>query len=211
MKSTRELAVVNYERKYKEKVGLIEVLPEWAINDLDYIETTATVVALPDHYGDFPSTLKVGDTVRMEYGTMDDKNPIELEGEGLFYHAHLSEILYKIHEDGTPEMQHGWVLGQGLPVPKPEEAVSSQTVNGIAYWKNAMGFLYQKVDFAGMLNRMRVCGFGLPKPSLGEIPYELEDIVYMEDDCEFTNHNNNTILGNKYWFVRQEDIIAVAK
>jgi len=211
MKSIKELAIVNFDRKFKEKVGSIHILPDWAVNELDYAETIATVVALPEYTGDFPSTLKVGDTVRMEYGTMDDKNPIELEGEGLFYHAHLSEILYKIHENGTPEMQHGWILGKGLPVPKPEKAVRSQIISGIAYWVNKEGFCYEKVDLAGQTNRMLVCGFGLPKPSLGELEYELGDIVIMLDDCEFTNHNNNEISGQRYWFARQEDIIGVIK
>jgi len=212
MKSVAELAIVRFKGRWHEqtKSGL-HLQPEFAVNNLDYAQTEATVVALPDHYGDFPSTLKVGDTVVCEYGAMDDKNPLEIEGEGLCFHVHLSEIIYKKHSDGRPEMQHGWVLGRGLPVPKPEWAKGTETINNIVYWTNEFGHAIEKVDFSGQKNKMKVFGFGLPKPSLGEIPYKLGDIVAMLPECEFTNHGNNEILGNKFWFVRQEDIVGVIK
>ena len=218
MKSVRELAIVRFKSKFKEKVGSIYIRPDFAVNELDYSETIAELVAIPDYTGDFPSTIKVGDTVRCEYGTMDDKNPLDIseEGEGVCYHAHLSEILYKINpEDGTPEMQHGWILGRGLPVINPDWAVGHETISGIPYWKNSAGHCIEKINLSGQKNRMKVYGIGLIKPSLNKdgqgLGFGLGDIVVMEDECEFTNHNNNEILGRKYWFVRQEDIIGVIR
>lgn len=214
MKSIKELAIVKFRNKYIDEIGdkvkfhLPEVAIEAAINDLDYTETIAEVVAVPDNTGDFPSTIKVGDTVRCEYGTMDDKNPLEVEGKGTCYHAHLSEILYKINDDGTPKMQHGWVLGRGLPVIKPDYAVGHEMVKGTPYWKNKSGHCIEKIDLSGQKNKMKVHGIGLPKPSITPLEFGVGDIVAMEVDCEFTNHNNNEILGRKYWFVRQEDIIG---
>jgi hypothetical protein len=211
MKSTRELAIIKFESKYVEKRNGLYVMPEFAINDLDYTQTIGEVVALPEYTGDFPSTLSIGDKVRCEYGSMDDKEPLDLVEDGILYHVHLGEILYKIHDNGVPEMQHGWVLGKGLPVEKPEWAAGHQVISGIPYWQNSAGHCIEKIDMTGQKNKMKVCGFGLPKPSLKEIPYKIGDIVAMLRECEFTNHNNNEILGQRYWFVRQEDIIGVIK
>jgi hypothetical protein len=212
MISLTELAIVKFKQKYHEKIGSF-ILPDEAlrhtINDLDHTQTIAEVVALPLHTGDFPSTLCVGDKVRCEYGAMDDKSPLEKTDDGVLYHVHLEEILYKINEDGSPTMQHGWVLGRGLPIEKPDWAAGTQTIHGIVYWTNKFGHCMEKVDFSGQLNKMKVYGIGKVKPSLGKLEFKIGDTVTMMKECEFTNHGNNEILGKRYWFVRQEEITGV--
>lgn len=208
MRSTAEIAIVKFPSRFKEKVGSIFILPEWAVDELYYAETVGTVMALPERTGDYPTTLKVGDTVRCEYGSMDDKNPLDMGDGELYFHLHLSEILYKINEDGSPVMQHGWVLGSGLPVVKPEWSTGHQVINGIPYWMNKFGHCVERINMTEQKNKMLVHSIGETKPSLGELEFKVGDVVIMEPECEFTNHGNNVINGRKYWFVRQEDIIG---
>ena len=155
----------------------------------------------------YPNDLKIGDKVRCYYNAIDLAVPYEITGnDKAIYSITLHEILHRINDDGSADMQCGWVAGQAPPVRVPL-GMEMVLHNNRMWWKGKVtGLLSGPVDLKQIKNRMILTHQGTIKES--DWDFYNGDLIYMEKDCEFPNNGHNLIQGQRYWFARQENIIG---
>ena len=118
----------------------------------------------------------------------------------------MYEILHRINDDGSIDMQNGWVAGEAPPLQVPKGMVLKM-INNTPWWVGSTtGVAYKRVNTKDIQNRMILRYQG--KLYVDEWEFLNGDIVLMVPHCKFPNNGHNDIQGKKYWFVRQENIIG---
>ena len=171
------------------------------------LQTIATVVGMPVHNDPMhPHNLAEGDKVRVWYNAIDGDQPIMNRGAGDsgIYRIDPMHILHRI--EPVIEMQCGWIAVQSLPVPIPDGFMAQKINNQFMLVGKATGVVSGPVDFSGIKNRGKVKYVGTHVEGLDAI--NSGETVIMAEGCEFPNNGHNEILGEKFWFVHQKDIIG---
>ena len=212
MKNVSDNILIEFDGKWLEpeitKAGL-EIGTDWTYRP-DECRVHTGIVRSTNHSRlaqDYPNDLKIGDRVRCYYNAIDLAVPyFKVSNTKAIYSITMYEILHRINDDGSIDMQNGWVAGEPPPLLVPKGMVLKM-INNTPWWVGSTtGVAHKRVDIKDIQNRMILRYQG--KLYVDEWEFLNGDIVLMVPHCKFPNNGHNDIQGKKYWFVRQENIIG---
>lgn len=201
----KDYVLVSIEKEYLDamKNTTLDLVIDPEFNPEKYRQTTGIVVSLPRRItcGAAP-VIEVGDKIHFHYNAIDTNAKLAVDGKN-YYRIAYWDILC-IERSTTLIPVAGWVLCD------PIEGVRFD-LGGIEAGSISTSGIISEIMFGGreVHDTKRAIVRYTDKPLAGQPELDLQDgdVVYYSEAADFDN-NENFINGHKYFYIRQEDILA---
>lgn len=190
----KDFVVVSIDAEYldKEKNTKLDLLIDYQFNPEKYRQTTGLVVSVPLRLSSgIRPTVQVGDKIHFHFNAIDSNAKLKV-GDKVYYRIAYWDIFCIESRTGL-EPVGSWVICE------PIERKATQGRNGII----------ADIDYGDKEKHdtSRAVVRYVNKEVMHQTEIKPEDVIYYDTDADFDN-NDNRINGNRYFFIRSEDILC---